>query len=96
MAAWARAYCACVAAKGTVTIGVSVTHSMRTSTWSAGSSAARTRVSALMKAPTGSLPRRGWSSRSETPAVSTARDMSVRSERPSWSSENRARSTSRW
>ena len=49
-----------------------------------------------MKAPTGSLPRRGLSSRSDTPAVSMARAMSARSERPSWSSEKRARSTSRW
>ena len=49
-----------------------------------------------MNAPTGSLPRRGLSSRSDTPAVSMARAMSARSERPSWSSEKRARRTSRW
>ena len=85
----------CVVANGMVAIGMSVTHSTRTSTASAGSSEARTRVRALMKAPTGSLPRRGLSSRRETPAVSIARDMSARSERPSWSSEKRARSTSR-
>ena len=78
------------------TIGVSPTLSTWTSTSATGSSAARTRVRPLMKAPTGSLPRRGLSSRSDTPAVSMERAMSARSERPSWSSEKRARSTSRW